>query len=142
MAYSRSRLFVILAVLLNGFVASAQGNDPRSVISGAGVPVPLPGSSPSDSQAIASSSIGACLLKAPPYPLAALRGEKEGRTVVSFEVLPSGVAGKPALLQSSKHVLLDKAALEHLNSCIAAASDTGPQLKPGTYALPMVWRIE
>ncbi|WP_082585622.1 TonB family protein [Hydrogenophaga sp. Root209] len=92
---------------------------------------------------VAASRLGACFRLQPAYPVAALRNEQEGQTVVAFTVAAAGQIQNPGLLRSSGHLILDHAALAHLNQCIASVS-TQPDdaLPPGRYALPMVWRIE
>jgi TonB family protein len=62
---------------------------------------------------------------------------------VVFTVAESGSIESPGLLRSSGHAVLDQAALAHLIKCIAEFPlDHQPKLPVGTYALPLVWRIE
>lgn len=86
--------------------------------------------------------------------------------MVAFTVNAEGLPGQPAVAQGSGSTLLDQAAMAHLQTCIdrfeaelagasaqAAAAASGPSdtdgrppataepLPPGTYRLPIVWRL-
>ena len=63
--------------------------------------------------------------------------------MVGFVVAADGVITGPTLRQSSGHTTLDSAALAHMTGCIARfRASEPPRLPAGTYALPLLWRIE
>lgn len=92
---------------------------------------------------LAATPLGQCLRRLPAYPFAALSAGMQGRSVVSFVVLPDGKAQEPAVLRASGHSFLDHAALAHVRRCLVQypGSDENP-LPAGHFALPVVWRIE
>ncbi|WP_425259546.1 TonB family protein [Rubrivivax sp. RP6-9] len=108
-------------------------------------PVPAAAASQGVSSAreIADSALGRCVRSAPRYPVEALRLELSGRTVVGFRVTTEGGIEGPMLRHSSGHDVLDRAALAHLDRCIARFRATEqPRLPPGSFALPLLWRID
>ena len=76
------------------------------------------------------------------YPVAALRAEATGRTVISFTVSDDGFIVQPEVKASSgrkrEHKLLDFVALQHVRSCKLASSASMP---PGEYSHEFVWVI-
>jgi TonB family protein len=92
---------------------------------------------------LAATPLGQCLRRLPAYPFAALSAGMQGRSVVSFVVLPDGKAQEPSLLRTSGHSFLDHAAVAHVRRCLVQypGSDENP-LPAGHFALPVVWRIE
>ncbi|WP_442909573.1 TonB family protein [Hydrogenophaga sp.] len=135
-----SRIPIALLVTALAGHASAQGqaSAPTADASQAATPTGA-----AAARMVAASPLGACFRRQPAYPVAALRDEQEGQTVVAFTVAAAGPIQNPGLLRSSGHQTLDRAALAHLNQCIASVSTQAEDpLPPGRYALPMVWRIE
>jgi TonB family protein len=96
-----------------------------------------------NARVVAESPLGTCFTRPPAYPTVALRSAQSGLSLVVFTVSESGSIESPALLRSSGHAVLDRAALGHLVKCIAEVPlDSQPKLPVGRYALPLLWRIE
>lgn len=76
------------------------------------------------------------------YPVAALRAEVTGRTVISFTVSDDGFVVQPEVKTSSgrkrARKMLDFVALQHVRSCKLVDSAFLP---PGEYSHEFVWAI-
>jgi protein TonB len=129
----------LLVLVLYSLATSAesQGSTPP--------PATFPASAPATEdkmRKVADSTLGACLRKQPTYPVAALRQGLSGRTTVAFSISPEGAIENQAIARSSGHVMLDQAALAHLQKCVTSFDVAKePQLPTGRYALPLVWRL-
>lgn len=78
----------------------------------------------------------------PEYPLAALRIDAQGTTTLQFTVDDKGGLTNAAILRSSGHELLDRAALFSLSKCrFKPAIASGQAQKSSTLKVEYVWRL-
>lgn len=129
------------AVVLVGLTRAQDAAPPASAASS-----PTQAAAPAgaaSARSMAQSTLGACVRKPPSYPVEARRQGLQGQTVVGFVVGADGRPEAAALLRSSGHAVLDRAAVRHLARCIDGhVAAEAERLPPGRYALPLDWRLE
>jgi protein TonB len=137
---NRILVVYVLAILVANAGAQTASEPPASA------PQSEPNNSADSSlkaRVVAQSELAKCVNKAPDYPTEARRMGLQGRTMVLFTVSAEGKPEEPRLMRSSGHLVLDRAAVRHIDRCIKQYTVTASEPLPaGRYALPMDWRLE